>query len=244
VDSQQARDILLAYRAGTSDANNPSVAQALDLARRDPELAHWLEEQNALYRSIRAKLKAGRAPDDLRERILASRKIVRVAFWRRNPVWLAAAAIFVLLIGAAMMLLNVRSASDFNSYRSEMVRFVAQGYKMDVEVESFAALQRVFKEKHWPFEYEVPKPLQAVPLEGGCAHTWRGHRVSLLCFETTDHKDIWLFVVERAAVPHPLATGSIAFDNVGGLPTAAWVMGSKLYLLTGEVDAETLKRLL
>jgi hypothetical protein len=41
VTREQAKHILLLYRPGTADWQDPDVAAAIDLARRDLDLAAW-----------------------------------------------------------------------------------------------------------------------------------------------------------------------------------------------------------
>jgi hypothetical protein len=97
VNVNEAKNILLLYRPGTADAEDPQIAAALALAKRDPELARWLEEHCARQEALRAKFRQITVPAGLKEQIISEqaaqegnnppRKIVAVA--------LAATAVFV-----------------------------------------------------------------------------------------------------------------------------------------------------
>jgi hypothetical protein len=45
MDSRQAREILLLYRPDSTDAADPLVAEALEVAKRDPELSGRLRSR-------------------------------------------------------------------------------------------------------------------------------------------------------------------------------------------------------
>lgn len=51
MNNDEAKFLLSAYRPGGRDAADPSVAAALDQAKRDPALASWFERQQAHDRS-------------------------------------------------------------------------------------------------------------------------------------------------------------------------------------------------
>jgi hypothetical protein len=55
--SQRARQILILYRPGTADGEDPEVARALALVARDPELSSWFKEQCELREAFRDKFR-------------------------------------------------------------------------------------------------------------------------------------------------------------------------------------------
>jgi len=98
MNNQEARLILQAYRPGGEDASDPLFAEALEQARRDPELQKWFAEQNALEARLQTRLeRAIPVPRGLKSDLLALRKISRVPWWFQ-PMKLAAAAVVVLLL--------------------------------------------------------------------------------------------------------------------------------------------------
>ncbi len=70
MNEQEARLILQAYRPG-ADPDDPQVADALQEAARNPELARWFAEEQAFDRAIAAHLGNVPAPFGLKTRILA-----------------------------------------------------------------------------------------------------------------------------------------------------------------------------
>ena len=239
MDSQRAKEILRAYRPGVDDAD-PQVVEALAQAKRDVELSRWLEQENAADAAIRAKLRDVAVPVGLKTRILANAtaETPAVAWWRRRPVWLAAAAI-VLLVELIIYLPHLRPANAFTTYRTGMVQFVAAGYRMDLRADNFDALRQRFVKDGWPSDYVVPSGLTRLSVNGGCECQWRGNKVSLLCLRAKDH-DVWLFVAERSAVWNAPSTSPI-FAHEGRIATVSWTAGHLTYVLATEGDEAELK---
>ena len=88
----EARSVLALHRPGCGDAGDPRTAEALAMARRDPELARWLEERAALHAAVREKFKQIQVPAGLEARIVAGHSVPRKIIWFQRPVSLAAAA--------------------------------------------------------------------------------------------------------------------------------------------------------
>jgi hypothetical protein len=75
------------------------IRRGVDQARRDPDLACWIDEQREFDTRIGAcQRKTLVPPQDLKSSLLAQRRLVRVSFWRQ-PAWVATA------IAAALALL-------------------------------------------------------------------------------------------------------------------------------------------
>lgn len=97
----EARQRLLLYRGPIDDAD-PQFQEALDHARRDPELGQWLREQTECYNSIRAKLRGLEPPPGLSEKIVRGRPIPFPRNWPR-VVQLAAAILISASLTALLM---------------------------------------------------------------------------------------------------------------------------------------------
>jgi len=91
VNSLEAKQILIAYRAGRTDASDPEVAEALRLAHRDPFLRQWLEQQRAFHGAMEARLREIPVPGDLKNRILSRAKTIQVPVWRRSRAHVSSA---------------------------------------------------------------------------------------------------------------------------------------------------------
>jgi hypothetical protein len=74
MNSAEAKKVLLLYREGI-DESDPQFAEALAQAKRDPELAEWVRQQNESYRAIQTKLRMVEPPADLRKKIVRERPV-------------------------------------------------------------------------------------------------------------------------------------------------------------------------
>ncbi len=234
MDSREAREILACYRPGVDDPRSEPLAAALEQARRDPELALWLERELALDAAIGAKMRETPVPAGLKSRILAGRSAAAPPLWRRRPFLALAPLALAAIAAIALFLWDGRSSpAGFASYRAEMAALVSGEYKLDVETEDLPKLQAFFAERGWPADYAVPAALQGYPLEGGMAVRWHGEKVSVVCFgsEDDESKDLWMFVVEARVLPDAPASEAPEFSPVAKLATSSWRSGARIYLL-------------
>jgi hypothetical protein len=251
VDSQQAKQILQLYRPGVDD-DDPQFAEALAQAERYAELRRWLDEQRASYAAIRGRLKEIRVPAGLRDQILAGRKVVRppVVWWRTQ---FARAATAVIVIGLSLYaivaqlhpsFLGKSPRNDFAAFRGQMTYYAAAGYKMDVRSDSLEELRRQFVQHGWPSDYVVPPGLTRLSVRGGCLTKWHRHKVSMLCLNSPPDHGVWLYVIERTALPDAPAQPTAQFAAEGKLATASWSENGKTYFLAAEGDEAFLRTLL
>ena len=71
MDKNEAKFILSSLRPDGQDDDMPQAQEALAMAKSDPELAKWLEQERELDRMLCDKLCECPVPDGLRESILA-----------------------------------------------------------------------------------------------------------------------------------------------------------------------------
>ena len=71
MNREEARLILQSCRRGGQDAADPQFAEALALAKQDPELAAWFEQQQKFDALVGGSLRQVRAPARLKAEILA-----------------------------------------------------------------------------------------------------------------------------------------------------------------------------
>ncbi len=134
MNRDEAKIILLPYRLGTADADDPQIAEALALAERDQELKDWLVEHCARQFVLRENFRQIRVPAGLKEQIISERarsakkqlsggQILR---WRR---W----AVLVLLTVLVPFWFSPRAHDDTLSiYQNRMVGVALRGYAMDL----------------------------------------------------------------------------------------------------------------
>lgn len=236
----EAKELLLIYRPVTADAGDPQMAEALALAKSNPELARWLEAQQAQQAALRTKFRQMTIPAGLKEQIISEygagrRTPATLARWRTAGLALAALA---LLLGMLAIVWHPRSlpGNSLVHYQSEMARIALAPYSMDVETNNAASIHAYLAQQHAP-DFTLRTPLQHTELTGCAVRVWNGAKVSLICFRTGkplppgEKSDLWLFVVDKATVQNvPPTTGPIV-SKVNQLITATWTEGGKLYFL-------------
>jgi len=247
MNNEEAKLILQAYRPGGQDAHDPRFREALEQAQRDPELARWFANEQALDSRINAKLKTAIAPPaNLKSQLLAQRKILRPVAWWRQPVWqLAAAACLALLLTVAAIWLKTARASGFAQYRSEMAEFAGLKLdRLDLMTRDVAEVRRWLVQQNSNGDFVVPAGLDGRPSVGCRLLEWKGRKVSLVCFELQNRQIAHLLVVDRDAFRNAPAESPV-FNQVGEVATVSWSRGNKTYLMAskGGTEQELLKLL-
>jgi hypothetical protein len=232
----EAMRILASWRPGVDDSD-PFFAEALAFAQADPELLWWVEEERARYAAIRGKLLEIEPPKDLARTIIAGRPIPMRPAWSGRQILQLAAAI-ILLAGVAFYWLRPGPRNDIATYEKYLTRVVAQGYRMSLESNDPARIRRFLASNQAPADYAVTAALErATPL--GCATlSWNGNPVTMLCFRDRPGRDVYLFVVDREAIPKRTPNPSPRIEQFGDYSAATWESGGKTYVLTvrGEPD--------
>jgi hypothetical protein len=234
MNNQEARLILQAYRPGGEDASDPLFAEALEQARRDPELQKWFAEQNAVEARLQARLETAiPVPRGLKSDLLALRKISRPAPWWFQPMRLAAAAAVVLLLGLAVLFLLPQKQTQLASFRETMARYSAQKQGHVVfESHDLAKIQQWLQGRGIETKFDLPTALPGRSTQGCRVVDWNGRRATMICFMLKgEHMD--LFVMDRAGLPDLPDTSAPQYAKAGDLMTATWSKGDKIYLLTG-----------
>jgi len=241
VTIREAKDILLLYRPGRGEEGDPQVVEALDLARREPELQEWLRQSSAFHETVTSQLKSLPVPRDLKADILLGPKIVRgPAHWWTRTVPIAAAASIILCATIAFIWTNSKAPSDFARFRSRMVGIVLREYRMDIVTNDMPQVRSYLAARSAPSDYIVPPKLDSLSLTGAGVLHWQGKPVSMVCFDRGAKDMVFLFVSDRKNVGDaPVSAAQMA--PVKGLATAAWTMGDKVYMLAASGDEEALR---
>lgn len=247
----EAKTILLLYRPGTADADDPQVAEALALAKRDPELAEWLQAHCARQEALRSKFRQITPPAGLKEQIISEQAArQKIIVWWRNAVF-AMAAVIVALIALAPFWLPHRPHYDtFATYRDRMASIALRGYGMDLTTNNPEAVRAYLGQNQAPADYALPGPLEKTAVAGCAIQDWQGAKVSMVCFRTGkplppgEQSDLWLFVIDRSRVKDAPPAGSRQFVQVSRLQLVTWTEGDKLYVLGTTGDEQALKRYL
>lgn len=251
MNRDEAKNILLLYRPGTADAEDPQIAEALAVAKRDRELTDWLEEHCARQETLRAKFRQIPVPPGLKGQIISEQAARdRISSWRRNGIFAVTAVVAGLVVLASLWFTRQRTDDTFAIYRSRMAKIAELGYRMDLATNNPEQIRAYLAQRSAPADYALPAPLEKTTTTGCAVENWRGAKVSMVCFRTGrplapgQSSDLWLFVIDRAAVKDAPAAGAPRFAQVNNLMTATWTEGDRLYVLGTEGDEAALRQYL
>ncbi len=255
MNRDEARQILVLYRPGTADEEDPQIAEALALARQDAELARWLAEHCVRQEALRAQFRHITVPAGLKEQIISEQAArERMSYWRpRVALTVAVAAVMVLLVSlAAFWPWPPHRPNDdtLTVYQDEMVGIELRGYGMDLTTNDPAQIRTYFAQNQAPADYVLPAAVQKAVVTGCAVEGWQNVKVSMICFRTgrtlpsTQSSDLWLFVVDCAALKDAPTAGPPRFTAVNRLFTAVWSQNGKVYLLGTEGDESTIRKFL
>jgi hypothetical protein len=253
VNRDEAKTILLLYRHGTADADDPQIAEALALAERDRELKDWLVIHCAREFVLREKFRQIAAPAGLKEQIISEQaRQGKMIFWRQEFSLAAAAAAIILLFGVLAFFLFQKTETDgtLAVYQNQMAGVALRGYAMDLMTNDPVPIRAYLAQKQAPADFVLPAALKEAALAGCAVEGWQDKKVSMICFRTAKavaaggQGDLWLFVVDHASVKNAPAGVAPQFSKVNRLITATWTQDGKLYVLGTEGDEETIKQYL
>jgi len=256
VNAQQARQILSTYRPWAADVNDPEYAEALALTRQDVALGQWFQEYCAAQIAIRERFKQIAVPPGFKEQIISDHQARSKVVWWRRPVspLMAAAAVVVVAIGIAVMWLRPpslpREEVNTATFRSRMEGQVLRIYAMTLETNDLNQILADLSRRQAPTDFVLPEKLAQTPLAGCGVLKWQDKPVSMICFLTGKplppgtKSDLFLFVVDRSALPDAPDTSTPEIHPGQKLITATWTVGNQTYVLATEGNAEFIRRYL
>jgi hypothetical protein len=255
MNCDEARKILLLYRPGTADADDPQIAEALALAGRDAELARWLEAHCARQHALRTRFGQITVPAGLKEQIISEQRARERMTHSRPRLALAAVlvAVLVLLVSLARFWPGAAGRPNDDTlaaYENQMVGIALRGYGMDLSTKDPAQVRAYLAQNQAPADYVLPAALQKAVVTGCAVEGWQKVKVSMICFRSgrtlppNQSSDLWLFVVDRASLKDAPAPGPLRFTTVNRLITAIWSRNGKVYLLGTAGDESTIRQFL
>jgi hypothetical protein len=251
VNPNEIKQVLLLYRPGTADAEDPEIAEALAQAKRDPELARWLEDHCARQERIRAKFRQMAPPAGLKEQIISEQAAQgRTISWRPRLVLAALVAVLLVITLATFWIPRRANDDTLAIYRNQMVGLALRGYGMDLTTNDHSQIRAYLAQRKARADYVLPAGLQNVAVTGCAIEGWQNAKVSMICFRTgrplppNQSSDMWLFVVERASLKDAPEAGQIRLVADNRLTTAVWTQGDTVYLLGMEGDESAIRKFL
>jgi hypothetical protein len=104
-------------------------------------------------------------------------------------------------------------------------------------------IQGWLQEQHAGAE-KVPSRLAALEPVGCRVLSFRGYKVTLICFRRDNGQLAHLFVVDRAAFPNLQPGTAPTFKSEGDWMTATWMEHDRVYMLATEGDRATAEQYL
>jgi hypothetical protein len=257
VNIEEVKQILTIYRPGTRDAEDPEVAAALQLVKGDPDLSRWFEEHCARQNALREKFRQISLPAALKEQILSEQAVAAKAASRRRVfigVAAVAAAIVVSLAVLPVMLLPHNHEprplpNSLPNYLRQMATSALTSYVMNTATNA-TQIQSYLAQQQAPSDFVLPAGLQKLAMSGCAVESWQGSKASMICFQTGKplppgrQSDLWLFIIDRAAVKGAASITSPQYAQAGGLITVAWTQDEKLYVLGTKGDEQAIQKFL
>jgi len=217
------------------------MAEAMGLAKRDPELSRWFENHCAVQEILRAKFRQIAVPQGLKEQIISERKAHTTLRSHRNRALMAvAAAMLLLIVAVAYRELRPRQSNSFANFSNRMIGTVARGQypQMLLETNDLQAIH-AFLTARGQGDYSLPEALAKTAGTGCTVLHWQGQNVSMVCFNSgrnadAAEPDLFLFVVDRDGLARaPTSTSPHIEARNRNLTIASWRSGNKIYLLGG-----------
>lgn len=244
MNNNEAKFILNAYRPGGRDADDATFGAALEQARNDPTLGAWFAREQAHGAALMAKLREIAPPPGLREAILTGGRMSGPAGRARRvrriqPVWLAIAASVAVLLSALAWWRTAPVQGD--TFDEFAVNYVAHGFRLQRRSGDVAELKAWLGEKHGPLPEALPAKFAELRALGCRTLDFRGHDVSLVCFERGG-KEFHVFV---ARLDEAAAADAVPrFVDHGKLVAATWTDTKNRYVLVSDAGMDAVKRLL
>lgn len=232
MDEAQARLILQSYSPRAAQDDDPEMAEALKTAAANPELVRWLEEEQAFDQAVAQHLEAIPAPFGLRTRILAQAEETQRTSKFRWAFRIAATVALLLLVaqGVGFWRASQRGANLQAEYAKEMTSFVQLSPPLQMEGSDLGQIRNWLAEKN-AAPAKVPARLAALEPLGCRVLSFRGQKVTLICFQREGQRLAHLFVVDRAALPKLKPGAKPIFANEHGWMTATWAEGDSIYMI-------------
>jgi hypothetical protein len=246
MNNSEAKEVLLLYRPGTSDREDPEFAEALALAQRDPELAHWFEEHCAFQEALRLKFRQIPVPEGLREQIVSERKVQNSLPLRRKTAVVALALAMAVLLGVGTKFyLRPHEDKTLTGLRNRMANTWRIYPRMDLETNDSAKIKQFLAEKGQG-DYVLLPRLEKTATTGCAMLRWQNKPVTMICFNSgrtpgNHDPDLFLFIVAAVDVPGAPRPGvGPILEHSGKYASASWTSEGKTYVLETRGDESAL----
>jgi hypothetical protein len=251
VNSQEAREILLLYRPAVDRGDDPDFAEAIALAKADPELDSWFQQHCAFQNAARSAFNDIPVPDGLKEQILSERKAHLTLTSRRRALVGACAVVVIAFCGLFTFrtLFPPEPPRDysFGNFHTNMIGLIIRyPPKMDLLTNDLQALRQNLAE-HGQSNLVFTAALQKTAGTGCKALDWQDKPVAMVCLNSGKNgdpkkPDLFLFVVDKTVIKGPPGATPEVTQVWKGIVSGSWTSGNKTYVLAGWGDEDFLKQ--
>ncbi len=238
MNQDEAKQILMLYRPGTADAEEPEIVAAMEMARQHPGLGQWFNQHAQFQQAMRSKLRQIKVPEHLKAGLLARDTIIRPAVWWVRPMTIrltAAAAVILLCVGLGILWTKPADTTRLVNFQERIISQVQRQYVMEWKTSDMGALRQSIQSRGGRADYQVPRGVLNLKLTGGGVLNWHTNPVSMVCFDRGGGQMLFLFVVKKDTVKDPppeLRDPRLAV--VHEWLTASWTEGDNTYVLAGQ----------
>jgi hypothetical protein len=245
MNTRQAKEILALYKPGDTNLLDPRMAEALELTRKDPDLAVWFGQHCASL--VQSPPSSEPRPSSTIPKLPSPQVEERdqTDFFIKGTVVMVVLAVTALAISFLWSLYGPGPQNTFPRFRDRMARLVQRSYPMKIAATDQTQIRQYFSTNSGPVDFVLPKTLEKLPGIGAAIFTWHNERVSLMGLDAGGGTNLFLFLVKRNVFPDtPLPPTKPEFNRVGRVMTGSWTMGDYVYLLTGPTDEAGLRNYL
>jgi hypothetical protein len=245
MDNHEARFILSAYRPDGQDAKDPRFSEALEQVRQDAGLKRWFQDSIAFDTAVVAKLRAIKAPADLRESILTGAKASRAPRWKnRARKWAVAALVVLTAIVVSLLWYNTRP-THLAGWQVEALNvissLVAKQSSFDIESKNARELLTWLRANHAPAARKLPHNLDKLAGLGCKTFVWRGKPVSVICLTTPDGGLIHFVTMNVLEASDRAIQAEAKLIQEGRWATATWRDDNTIYMVALEGSRDSLR---
>lgn len=247
MNTKEAKFLLASLQSADQSTDDPQLSEALELAQSDPDLKHWLEEQQELDQMIADKLRNVSPPADLLPSILAGTRMTQTRRKLYHPVGTVAlmAALLAILI-AVIAVFQLQSNPSVSDFRTAMIGEIEQLESFEYLSKDQDDIRTWLKTHSGDGKFQVPGGMREFDTAGCHLLEWQGNRASLICFKAgtgNSQQVVHLVVVNNDLFP-ALKEKNPGIIVTGDWATAVWRDDSRTYLLASKQNEAEVRRLI
>jgi hypothetical protein len=244
MNNDEAKFLLIACRPGGQDAADPSMAEALGQAGRDPILSAWHARERAFDRAVADKVATVIPPPGLRATILAGGRVTSRRAWWTRPEWIALAACLVIAAVTASFFSN-RTPHPLQDFAQLAMVDTIRGHH-DGHGPMNDAMQARLADPGMHLSAGLPVDFASMKASGCRMLDFGGKQVLEICFVRSGTQ-FHVYIARRSDMPlRSDWVGHPEFASVSGAQAVSWSDERYAYTVTeaGPADPDTLRSLL